>query len=378
MNNQSVNSSSVNSGLEGVVVAETKISDVKGAAGELSYRGESVEALIALPFPRVVFLVVFGRMPSLAEEQSLQSFLIDHGQLTAVEKLVLTKLPRDTHPMLMLQSMVPILDLEIKKALLIEGCEESTRVEAELGLVIAAKIPTLIANWYSLQTTDQTVAYPHHQNFHENFLLQFNGKVPTNVQVNTLDATQILQLEHSLNASTFAGRVAASTQSPVQSVISVAIGTLYGRLHGGADQAAVEMAKSIGSPEAAQAYVDDCFARKEKIMGMGHREYKTIDPRAKILKPMARELCTEPDAKCLFETLVAVEDVCREKFAEKGKDIWANVEFYKGAVFQALGIPPHYFTAMFAMARVVGYLAHYLEFNQAPRLIRPQARYVGE
>jgi citrate synthase len=112
-------------------------------------------------------------------------------------------------------------------------------------------------------------------------------------------------------------------------------------------------------------------------MGMGHREYRTVDPRAKILKPMAMELCRDQESKRLLATLVAVEEACQHAFATKGKEIWANVEFYKGAVFHSLGIPTHYFTAMFAMARVYGYIAHFLEFRRDSRLIRPRARYVG-
>ena len=158
-----------------------------------------------------------------------------------------------------------------------------------------------------------------------------------------LDAAQILQMEHSFNCGTFAGRVCASSLAPIQSCISASIGTLFGKLHGGADQAALEMAMEIGSPEKAEAYVKDCLANKEKIMGMGHREYRTVDPRAKILKPMAVELCQDDESKNLLATLVAVEEACQREFAEKDKEIWANVEFYKGAVFHSLGIPTHYF-----------------------------------
>jgi citrate synthase len=182
-------------------------------------------------------------------------------------------------------------------------------------------------------------------------------------------------LEHSFNAGTFAGRVCASTLAPIQSAISASIGTLFGKLHGGADQASLETAIAVGSPDQAETFVQDALARKEKIMGMGHREYRTVDPRAKILKPMAVELCQDEESKVLLATLVAVEEACQRAFAEKGKEIWANVDFYKGAVFHSLGIPSQYFTAMFAMARVYGYIAHYLEFSQDSRLIRPRAAY---
>jgi citrate synthase len=192
-----------------------------------------------------------------------------------------------------------------------------------------------------------------------------------------LDAAQILQMEHSFNCGTFAGRVCASAMAPIQSCISASIGTLFGKLHGGADQAALEMAMEIGSPDKAEAYVKDCLANKVKIMGMGHREYRTVDPRAKILKPMAVELCQDEESKNLLATLMAVEEACQREFAAKNKEIWANVEFYKGAVFHSLGIPSHYFTAMFAMSRVYGYIAHFLEFRRDNCLIRPRALYTG-
>ena len=213
--------------------------------------------------------------------------------------------------------------------------------------------------------------------FHENFLNMFHGTIPTPEQRRMLDAAQILQMEHSFNAGTFAGRVCASTLAPIQSSIAASIGTLFGRLHGGADQAALEMAMEIGSPDKAEAYVRDCLAKKVKIMGMGHREYRTVDPRARLLKPMAMEMCQDEDSSRLLATLVAVEEACQREFADKGKEIWANVEFYKGAVFHSLGIPTQYFTAMFAMARVYGYIAHFLEFSRDSRLIRPRAHYIG-
>ena len=361
----------VNIGLEGVVVAETAISNVEGDLGRLSYRGIDINKLVQEPYLKVVFLLLLGRAPTESEQQELERFLIQAGELNNNERQLLSQLPPNLHPMLMLQSMVPALSLAVDSNPSFITQDNQLRE----GLIIAAKIPTLIANWHNLQIGAGLVAYPGLKNFHQNFLQQFNQNAPTELQVRTLDLTQLLQLEHSMNAGTFAGRVVASTQAPIQSVVAASIGALFGKLHGGADQAAVEMALEIGSPEKVDAYVKQKFANKEKIMGMGHREYKVVDPRAVILKPMARELCQSPEHKNLLATLEAVEQACRKHFEASGKDIWANVEFYKGAVFQALGIPPHFFTAMFAMARVNGYLAHFLEFNQNPRLIRPQAIY---
>lgn len=355
--------------LAGVIVGETSISDVQGEAGILSYRDIAITELVDKPFQEVVWLVLFGKWPSARQSTQLQEYLIDNSALDDSELALLRGLPTALHPMLMLQGMVPLLKLPEQPSL-------GLPLDAEQGLHIAAKVSGLIAAHYRLGRNEAPIATGSNKSFHDNFLTLFHGEAPQSDAVHMLDAAQILQMEHSFNAGTFAGRVCASTLAPIQSSISASIGTLYGRLHGGADQAALEMAMAIGSPEAAADYVADALARGEKIMGMGHREYRTVDPRAKLLKPMAVTLCQNPESKQLLATLVAVEEACQTAFSARGKEIWANVEFYKGAVFHSLGIPTQNFTAMFAMARVYGYVAHFLEFRRDSRLIRPRARYV--
>ena len=355
--------------LAGVVVGETAISDVRGDAGILSYRGIDINALVDKPFNQVVWLVLFGSWPTADEESKLTAFMSRHSQLETPELALLAQVPRDLHPMLMLQGVLPLISLPKSST------GELPSKDAEHGLILAAKIPALIAGHYRLSLSEELVPSDPTLSFHENFLQMFHGKTPSDDQVRMLNAAQILQMEHSFNAGTFAGRVCASTLAPIQSSISASIGTLFGKLHGGADQAALEMAVAIGGAENAKEYVQRSLANNEKIMGMGHREYRTVDPRARILKPMAVELCQDVESKALLATLVAVEEACQTAFAAKGKEIWANVEFYKGAVFHNLGIPSQYFTAMFSMARVYGYIAHFLEFSNDSRLIRPRALY---
>ncbi len=360
----------VSTDLAGVIVGETAISDVQGEAGILSYRGIDINELVGASFLHVAWLVVFGELPNDEQRCKIKSFFARHARLSHAEQDLLGQVPRDLHPMLMLQGMIPLLQMPEEDTL-------GKGMDAEHGLFIAAKISALIAAHHRL-SQNKVILHPTAGKLrHENFLTQFHGKAPTPEQVRMLDAAQILQMEHSFNAGTFAGRVCASTLAPIQSCISASIGTLFGRLHGGADQAALEMAMEIGSPDRAEAYVKDCLANGVKIMGMGHREYRTVDPRAKLLKPMAQKMCLDPESKNLLDTLVAVEEACQREFGARGKEIWANVEFYKGAVFHSLGIPTHYFTAMFAQARVYGYIAHYLEFSQNSKLIRPRAAYVG-
>jgi citrate synthase len=356
--------------LAGIIVGETAISDVQGDIGLLSYRGIDIKDLVGVPFLHVVWMVLFGEWPNEQQKSRLKAFMCRHTRLSHAEVNLLQQVSRDLHPMLMLQGLVPLLTLPAEETL-------EVGQDAEHGLFLAAKISALIAAHHRLSQNKVVLQPVPGQLFHENFMTMFHGTAPAPEQRRMLDAAQILQMEHSFNCGTFAGRVCASTLAPIQSCISASIGTLFGRLHGGADQAALEMAMAIGSPEKAEAYVTNCLANKEKIMGMGHREYRTVDPRAKILKPMAVELCQDAESKNLLATLVAVEEACQREFSDKGKEIWANVEFYKGAVFHSLGIPSHYFTAMFAMARVYGYIAHFLEFRRDSRLIRPRARYTG-
>jgi citrate synthase len=366
----SANETLYSADLAGVIVGETAISDVQGETGLLSYRGIDINELIGVPFLHVVWLVLFGEWPDERKKSRLKAFMCRHTRLSHAEIELLQKVPKSLHPMLMLQGLVPLLTPPEDETL-------EVGQDAEHGLFLAAKITALVAAHHRLSQNKVILQPVPGLLFHENFLTMFHGSGPTEEQRRMLDAAQILQMEHSFNCGTFAGRVCASSLAPIQSSISASIGTLFGKLHGGADQAALEMAMHIGSPDRAAAYVSNALANKEKIMGMGHREYRTVDPRAKVLKPMAVELCQDKESKNLLATLVAVEEACQREFADKGKEIWANVEFYKGAVFHNLGIPTHYFTAMFAMARVYGYIAHFLEFRRDSRLIRPRALYTG-
>lgn len=357
--------------LAGIVVGTTAISDVRGDDGVLTYRGIPIERLVERPFAQVAWLLIFGEWPTPAQENALTCFLAIHRQLPDTELQLLKTLSPTLHPMLVLQCLVPTVPPPEP------GNDPALTGDAAHGLAIAAKIPAWLAAWHRLRSGAPVIDADFELSPHADFLRMFHGEPAGEQQAKTFDAAQILQMEHSFNASTFAGRVCASTEAPVTSVLAASIGTLFGRLHGGADQAALAMAREIGSPDAAAAYVGHCLANGVKIMGMGHREYRTVDPRARILKPMADSLCKTGESRRLFDTLCAVEAACQKEFGIRGREIWANVEFYKGAVFHCLGIPDNFFTAMFAMARVYGYLAHYLEFTPSARLIRPRARYVG-
>ncbi len=364
----------IHKGLEGIIVDRTAIAKVEGAIGRLSYRGIDIKELTAAhSFVDCVWLVLFGSLPSTEQARALDDFLVRSMAPTDSEQRILAALPRSKHPMEILQGLTPLIDRRFADAPALPV--EST--ELAEGLVIAARLAGILAAWQHLRHGESLPVPDRTLGFQANFLLLFSGRRPTVQALATLQVTQILQMEHGFNASTFAARVATSTLAPVQAVLSAAIGTLSGPLHGGADEAALQMALEIGAPANAADYVRQCLAQKRRIMGMGHREYKTVDPRARILKPMAERLCSGSTHETLFKTLVAVEEAVQQAMAQRGRKIHANVEFYKGAVMNALGIPSDFFTSMFAIGRVYGYLAHFLEQRADNRLIRPQAQYVG-
>jgi citrate synthase len=188
---------------------------------------------------------------------------------------------------------------------------------------------------------------------------------------------QVLQLDHGFNASTFTARVVTSTLAPAASALSAAMGALYGPLHGAADQGALEMALEVGAPERASEFVATCLATKRVVMGMGHREYRVVDPRAKVIKRMAEKIATAPELKRVLDTLSAVDAAFVAQTSQKRRALHANLEFYKGVVCLGLGIPKELFTATFAASRIFGWLAHVVEQRADNRIIRPSAHYIG-
>lgn len=369
----------VDPGLEDVVVGETYISHVDGKAGRLIYRGSSVDDLVTLPFADVAGLIVTGSI-----QQDLSAAINRGIPLTTQERDWVLALPRTTHPMQVLQGIIPLLSHNLSfdfltaehLAPMANGAEitADTIADARHALSIAVRLPEVIA------THLRGKAVGGHEE-HEALLARFLAWIdaPDSAEArHGFEVMQILQLEHSFNASTFAARVIASTLAPIENALSGAVGTLHGVLHGGADQAALETADQVGSATAAPGFVDDCLANGKKVMGMGHREYQVVDPRAVYAKDFAQRVTAGTEHAETFATLQAIEQRFTERMAEKNKALYANIEFYKGLVFRSLGLPPEFFTPMFAMARIYGYTAHVLEARLNNRLIRPAARYLGK
>lgn len=363
----------ISKGLEGVVVDETAVSDVVGRDGRLYYRGYSIEELIQRDFTEVAWLVLFGELPNVEEARALTRFLNTHANPRAGDVALLDALADDVHPMLALQGLVPLADARVAS----EISWPSDNPEAGTGLALVARLAGIVAALRAREQSRPYIPFEPERAFLDSFLRSFNANEPTRSQLEVFNVVQVMQMEHSFNASTFACRVAASTLAPVASALSAGIGTLFGRLHGRADEEAMEFALGVQSPSRACEAVRSALASGERVMGMGHREYKTVDPRAAVLKPMARDLCRGTPAENLFATLAAIEDAFQAEMAKRGKEIHANLEFYKGPVYSALGIPARYFTAFFATSRAFGYLAHFLESRLDNRLVRPQGRYTG-
>ena len=360
-------------GLEGVVAGETAISNVEGDVGRLTYRGYAIEALVDQPYLAVMWLVLFGELPDGEQQADLEAFLKAHGKLKQEEVALLEHLPNGLHPMRMLQGVIPLLSID--RSFLFEDLDE----EESCGLQVIARVPALISSFRHIQDGTTLRDGDNSKSYLGNFLSVFTGnKAVSGEHESILSTVQILQMEHSLNVGTFTSRVVSSTLAPVDSAFSSAVGALYGILHGGADEAALNDAKRVGSPENAECFIDDLLKNKGKLMGMGHREYRKIDPRSVILKPMAEKLCLGTEYENNFRTLEALEKVFNRRMDEKGKEVWANLEFYKGAVYEAIGIPSNYFTSIFAMSRMVGWLAHFIESRVNNKIIRPKANYIGD
>lgn len=381
---------SYSKGLAGVIADASAICLVDGKRGALYYRGQSIADLAnSKSFDEVAYLLIYGELPDAAQLATYRRKLGQQYGLPEFAVEVIQALPTSKHPMEVIMAVLPLIGETLPSEIETERVEEDgsrrTRVldqasQTDELLRVLAKIPTIIA-YYQRHREGRPLVKPQADlDLLSNFLAMFHGELPSQRDAEIFSICEILQMEHGFNASTFTARVVASTLAPMHASLTAAVGALYGKLHGGADEAAFRMARDeIGSVENAESYVDELLSRRGKIMGLGHRVYQAIDPRAKILKSLAQELAIAKggDKQTVFDTLTRVEEVMANRMASKGKKIYPNVEFFKGPVFNALDIPTDQFTAMFVIARSFGWGAHILELWQDHRLYRPRAEYVG-
>jgi len=363
-----------NRGLEGVVVAQSTISKVFGEEGRLVYRGYEIEDLAEnASFEEVCHLLWHGELPDGAALDELRSALVAERALPSQVIDILRALPASTHPMAALRTAVSAL------AGFDEEADDLSR-ESNLrkAIRLTARMPTITAAFDRIRSGRDPIDPRSDLDHAANFLYMLTGTEPDDLSSRIMDAALTLHAEHGMNASTFSARVTVATLSDTYSGVTSAIGTLKGPLHGGANEGVMRMLEAIGEPERAADWVRGALDRGERIMGFGHRIYRTLDPRAPILKRLATKLSERVANTRWLAISEVVQDTMREEMDRRGKKIYPNVDFFSASVYYTLGFPTDTFTNIFACARVSGWTAHIMEQLENNRLIRPRGEYVGE
>ena len=357
-------------GLEGIIANSTSLSDVLGAEGVLIYAGYNINELAGkATYEEVVYLLWHGELPGRPQLDELKASLRSQRELPKGVLDFIRTAPVKANPMDVMRTAVSMLGLyDDEKD--IEGQAEAANKRRAVS--ITAKISVIAAYFHrSRQGLDLP---PVRQDLDEaaHFLYLLNGKEPSEDAAKTLDVAYVLHADHGMNASTFSARVTIATLTDIYSAITSAIGTLKGPLHGGANEGVILMLQEIGSEERVDAWVEEQLAQKKKIMGIGHRVYKVLDPRAPHLRAMGIKLSNELGEPKWIRMSERIASIMKEK-----KGLNANVDFYSATVYYSLGIPTDLFTPIFAIARTSGWTGHVLEQLADNRLYRPLSEYVG-
>jgi citrate synthase len=368
-----------NIGLRGIKIADTRISDVDGEKGILIYRGFNIIDLArSSTFEEVSFLLLNNRLPTREELKRFQSELTSERKIPEAILEIMKWLPKSANPMDVLQSVVPILgnyDPHLN--------EETREANLKKTLRLMAKLPILVAVWDRIRKGKNPVLPRSDLSHAGNFLYMLSGSLPDPDTARDFDTCLVLHAEHSFNASTFAGREVASTHAHLYASIVAALGALSGELHGGANSEVMRMLLEIGEVDRVRSWVTQKLQKSGKVMGMGHAVYHTEDPRATILRKISEKLAERIGDRKWYEITRAIEAATKEEFRKiKGKEIYANVDFFSASVYHMMNIPVDLFTPVFAISRVSGWAAHIIEekFAEAqpkPELYRPDADYVG-
>ena len=370
-------------GLDGVIATESSISDIDGKKGILSYRGYSIEELAEKStFEETCFLLLTGDLPTKDELKNFTQKINSRRDLPSGLIDLLKTLPKNSNPMDVIQlavsslgSFYPI-EFDAEK---LKAKKYSNDYFLDISAGIIGSIGSIVAAWNRVKNNKAYIKPDNKLSYAENFMHMLDDSIKVTPLINRIiDATLILHAEHTINASTFTAMVTSSTLAGPTQVVASAIGSLSGPLHGGANQKVILMLEEMGSKENATKWLDDRLSKKQVVWGMGHREYSTKDPRANILTGMVQDLFKEQSGKVseMFETAMALEAACEEKLANKG--VYANVDFYSGILYKEIGIPVDLFTALFAISRTSGWLAHWIEQVGNNKIFRPTQRYTGE
>ena len=352
-------------GLEGIVAADTNLSSVNGEKGILRYCGYNIDDLsLNTTFEEIICLLYGLELPNQERLDNMTRRIGDARVLPKEIQDVISNLAGKTSPMSTLRTVVSALGHYEKNVPLSELAPKALR--------LVGQIATAVAMIHRLREGLPVIEANPEKSHAEDFLHMLNGKEPSTTEIKALDLYLILLADHGFNASTFSARVTAGTLANLHAAITSAVGTLSGPLHGGANEKAMDMIIDVGEVKNADKYIENVFAKKQKIMGFGHRVYKVDDARKPHLKKMAQKLWLERDDTKLFEVAEEIE-----KQVKARKPIITNVDFYSAPLLFGLDIPTDFFTPLFAMSRVAGWTAHVLEQYKNNRLIRPRARYVG-
>lgn len=373
-----------NTGLRGVKVADTKISYIDGENGILIYRGYRIEELAErATFMEVAHLLLDGTLPTKAQLAQFNRQALAARQVPEFIHDTFRRLPPTAAPMDVLQATVPLLGLADPELLL-----ETKEANLRKAIRLIARLPAVVAAWHRIRNRCEPLPADDSLSHAANFLWQLTGRKPDEAMARKLDVCLVLHADHTFNASTFACREVVSTQAHLYAGVAAGIGALSGSLHGGANARVMQMLEQIeaevASPDEVAAWVKQRLAKGEKIMGMGHAVYKTVDPRSVILKKMSIELGRQTGHENWYQLLTRIDEVAEREFARMGKaGIKSNVDFYSGSVYSMMGIPIDLMTPIFAISRVSGWCAHIIEekFGEAqgkPALYRPSAEYVGD
>ena len=357
-------------GLEGVIANESALSNVEGLDGRLSYLGYSIDELVGnCSFEETTYLLHFGKLPNTSELAEFEKSLRTNREIPQGVIDFLKSAPKDANPMDVLRTGVSMLGLFDKRAGIGEPNQDANR---EVAISLCAQTSVIVAYYHrARQGLDLP---PVREDLSEagHFLYLITGEEPSKAATKCRVVAYILRGAHCMNASTFSARVTVATLSDFYSAMTSAVGTLKGPLHGGANEGVIKMLQEIGSLDKVDAYVEDCLENKKKIMGIGHRVYKVLDPRAPHLQKMAIKLTEELGETKWIDMSERIATMMRER-----KGLNANVDFYSATVYYSLDIPTDLFTPIFAISRMAGWTAQVLEQLEDNRLYRPLTKYVG-